>query len=96
MTSTATAKTEAAATLTDLDFASLLARGARIHFRRASVRVAWVALKGWNGLGEGAMPKERRFVLEGPSGTHSLLVEATDLARLNAHWQTFASDPRNA
>jgi hypothetical protein len=38
---------------------------------------------------------ERRFVMEGPSGVHSLLVDATDLDRLNAHWTTFATDERN-
>lgn len=38
---------------------------------------------------------ERRFVLAGPSGRHSLLIVATDAARLDAHWQGFCSDPRN-
>ena len=37
-----------------------------------------------------------RFVMEGPSGKHSLAIVATDAARLNAHWQNFAADPRNA
>ena len=83
------------ATLTLTDLAALCARGATIHFDRASVRVAWVALPGVGGLGSGAMPKERRFVMEGPSGVHSLLVAATDLDRLNAHWVTFATDARN-
>ena len=35
------------------------------------------------------------FVMEGPSGTHSLLIEATDQKRLNAHWVSFASHPLN-
>lgn len=38
---------------------------------------------------------ERRFVLSGPSGCHSLLVPATDAARLNAHWQAFCAVPAN-
>lgn len=84
------------ATLTETDEAALLARGATIHFERASIRVAWVEMKGIAGLGSGAMPKERRFVMEGPSGRHSLLVDATDLDRLNAHWTVFVADPRNA
>lgn len=88
-----TAKQTAA--LTEADEADLLARGATIHFERASIRVAWVEMKGIAGLGSGAMPKERRFVMEGPSGHHSLLVDATDLARLNAHWTVFVADPRN-
>lgn len=33
--------------------------------------------------------QEKRFVMKGPSGIHSLLVEATDLDRLNAHWLPF-------
>lgn len=37
-----------------------------------------------------------RFVMEGPSGRHSLLIIATDAERLNAHWRTFASHPANA
>lgn len=39
---------------------------------------------------------EGRFVMRGPSGVHTLLIDATDAARLNAHWQVFASDSRNA
>jgi hypothetical protein len=39
---------------------------------------------------------DKRFVMEGPSGKHSLLVSATDLDRLNAHWANFAADSRNA
>lgn len=31
------------------------------------------------------------YVMEGPSGVHTLLRAATDLERLNAHWVTFAS-----
>jgi hypothetical protein len=36
-----------------------------------------------------------RFVMQGPSGTHSLLVVATDLDRLNAHWRVFAAHDDN-
>lgn len=39
---------------------------------------------------------ERRFVLTGPSGRHSLLVAATDAARLDAHWRGFCASPSNA
>lgn len=35
------------------------------------------------------------YVMTGPSGLHSLLVSATDLDRLNAHWYIFASHPIN-
>ena len=82
-----TAAKKAALNLTD--FAALLARGSRIHFDRASVEVKRVPVVGAPGA------FERRFVMEGPSGVHSLLVDATDLDRLNAHWTTFAIDERN-
>lgn len=39
---------------------------------------------------------ERRFVMRGLTGTHTLLVTATDLERLNAHWRRFAEHPENA
>ncbi len=38
---------------------------------------------------------EARFIMEGPSGRHTLLRVATDLDRLNAHWTTFAAHPLN-
>lgn len=38
--------------------------------------------------GEGA---DRRFVMSGPCGEHSLLVAATDLKRLNAHFTNFVN-----
>lgn len=82
-----TAAKKAALNLTD--FAALLARGSRIHFDRASVEVKRVPAVGAPGA------FERRFVMEGPSGVHSILVDATDLDRLNAHWTTFATDERN-
>ena len=84
------------AKLTRADEADLLTRGATVHFNRATLQVRWVPMAGIAGLGSGAMPKERRFVMEGPSGRHSLLVDATDLDRLNAHWQVFCADQRNA
>lgn len=40
--------------------------------------------------------KGEYFVMEGKSGTHTLLIASTDRARLNAHWQGFTADPRNA
>lgn len=68
------------------DLASLLARGATIRFDAASLTVMRVL------SGE---TMERRFVMEGPSGRHTLLVDATDLDRLNAHWTIFASHAAN-
>jgi hypothetical protein len=66
-----------------IEFAGLLSgRLARVHVGRASVEV--------EGKGE-----ERRFVMRGPSGVHSLLVDATDMDRLNAHWVAFASHDAN-
>lgn len=53
------------------------------HFNRATLTA--------RGVGD-----DRRFLMTGPSGIHSLLVVATDLDRLNAHWTVFATDPRNA
>ena len=73
-----------------------LINGATIKSGKASLKVEWVSLPGIAGLGAGAMPKEARFVMRGPSGVHSLLVEATDAQRLNAHWTIFAADERNA
>ena len=85
-----TAKTAAKkAALTLTDFAALCARGSRIHFARASVEVKRLPVV------RAPDATERRFGMEGPSGVHSLLVDATDLDRLNAHWTTFATDERN-
>jgi hypothetical protein len=68
--------------ITFLDQAALEARGARIHQGRATLQVKRIG-------------DERRFVMEGPSGVHTLLVDATDLDRLNAHWTGFCGDRRN-
>lgn len=38
---------------------------------------------------------DRRFILNGPTGTHTLLVSATDSDRLNAHWQGFCEKTAN-
>ena len=35
------------------------------------------------------------FIMEGPSGTHTLHGDTTDLERLNAHWAGFCADARN-
>lgn len=43
---------------------------------------------------QGVMP-DRRFHMTGPSGHHSLLVVATDLNRLNAHWRVFCEHEAN-
>ena len=82
--------------LTDVDFEQLLSgKIASFRFQAATLRAPWVPIRELSDLGDGAMPKERRFVMEGPSGTHSLLVAATDLDRLNAHWTVFCDDERN-
>jgi hypothetical protein len=39
--------------------------------------------------------KQGQFVMDGPSGSHALKIDATDLERLNAHWRVFASHPAN-
>lgn len=81
--------------ITETDLAWLLARSATIVVGRARLRAEWVPMAGISGLGAGAMPKERRFVMTGPSGRHSLLVDATPIERLQAHWSGFCSDRRN-
>lgn len=40
--------------------------------------------------------KGEHFVMTGKSGTHTLLICATDRARLSAHWNAFANHPANA
>ena len=80
-------KTKNSAMITETEFAALVARGARVHFNRATLELKRVPY--------GPDNTERRFVMEGPSGVHSLLYDATDLDRLNAHWIVFANDPRN-
>ena len=72
--------------ITETEYADLCARSARIHHQHASVAIRRVRSHGTT---------ERRFVMEGPSGTHSLLVDATDRNRLNAHWRNFCQDGRN-
>lgn len=67
------------ATLSFNEFASIDARGAVVHFERASVR-----------------RQGDRYVMEGPSGIHTLLREATNDERLNAHWTVFAEQNRRA
>lgn len=34
------------------------------------------------------------FILSGPMGEHTLLADATPLARLNAHWRGFVANAR--
>jgi len=76
------------AEITNFRLAGLLNRSvARINFGGASLEVCRIT----SPCGD----IERRFVMKGPSGVHSLLVEATDLKRLNAHWTVFASAPEN-
>ena len=91
--------TPSTADLTEGEYARLLnGRAARIHYHRAVLEAQWVPMAPPTncGISENAMPKERRFVMSGPSGRHTLLVDATDRDRLNAHWRVFATDPRNA
>jgi hypothetical protein len=71
--------------LSDMDYADLVERSGVIYFDRARLQV----------INVGRVYPERKFVMQGPSGVHSLLVDATDLARLNSHWVTFCADPRN-
>lgn len=71
-------KNKNSAMITEDEYAAIIARGARVHFKQASLE-----LKKVNG--------EKRFVMEGPKGYHSLNYDATDLARLNAHWMQFAN-----
>lgn len=61
-------------------------RGVVVREGKASLAVTKV---------DGPNEPEERFLMLGPSGRHSLLVIATDVDRLNAHWSVFASDPRN-
>lgn len=74
------------ADITPATIAYLRTEKARRTHGKASLRVAIV---------DGPNEPEERFVMEGPSGVHTLLVVATDAARLNAHWRVFAADPRN-
>ena len=68
------------------DYAALVCRGWTIRSDAASLTVTRV--RPGNEI-------DRRFVMEGPSGVHSLLVDATDLDRLNAHWVVFAGHALN-
>lgn len=36
-----------------------------------------------------------QFVMEGPSGTHTLAIQFTNRDRLNAHWKAFALSDAN-
>jgi hypothetical protein len=51
----------------------------------AAIRNEMASLTYGNGL----------FVMEGPSGIHTLHGDTTDLERLNAHWYGFCADTRN-
>lgn len=65
--------------LTHKEYNAILA-GARVYARKAHASVRIY---------------NKRFVLEGKSGTHSLDIMATDLSRLNAHWTTFCAHAIN-
>jgi hypothetical protein len=72
--------------LTDVGYKKLCnGECARISFNRASLTVRHLPISS----------TERHFVMEGPSGTHTLLCAATDLERLNAHWSVFATHSAN-
>lgn len=36
-----------------------------------------------------------RFLMTGPTGEHSIDIDSSSLDRVNAHWVSFVSDPRN-
>lgn len=75
-------------TLTHHDLAALIKGGIQIEAGNARLGCEWHMTQAGN--------VEGRYVMTGPSGRHSLMIAATDLARLNAHWAGFAADPRNA
>lgn len=68
-------------------------RNVIVRHKAASLMVRWAPVFRPHHLGDA--DHEARFVMEGPSGKHSLMVEATPLSRLNAHWLGFASHPAN-
>lgn len=74
--------------ITHVTRSALIKAGIVIEHGRATLAAEWLSDR-TTGATEG------RFVMRGPSGVHSLLIDATDAARLNAHWQVFASDHRN-
>lgn len=76
------------ATLNHHDIGALIKGGTIIEAGRAKLACEWHLNE--TGATEG------RFVMTGPSGGHSLMIIATDIDRLNAHWSGFAADPRNA
>lgn len=77
------------AAITHIHRNALIKAGTIIESGKAQLAAEWTADR-VTGQTEG------RFVMRGPSGVHSLLIDATDTERLNAHWQGFAADPRNA
>jgi hypothetical protein len=69
--------------LTEVEYEFLRAgRVQTVHGNRATLTV----------FGEG---QDARFLMKGPSGEHTLLVEATNLHRLNSHWVVFANHSLN-
>jgi len=74
--------------LTHFDRAVLIKGGIAIDHGKATLYAEWHA-----DLSTGAT--EGRFVMEGPSGRHTLLIEATDTERLAAHWRVFCEHEAN-
>jgi hypothetical protein len=75
-------------TITHVTRSALIKSGIVIEHGLATIAAEWLTDR-FTGATEG------RFVMRGPSGVHSLLIDATDAARLDAHWQVFCSDHRN-
>lgn len=70
------------------DIAGLIKGGIQIEAGSARLGCEWHQEPGGH--------VEGRYVMTGPSGRHSLMIAATDVDRLNAHWRVFASHPANA
>lgn len=74
--------------LTHHDRAALINGGIMMEQGKATLAAEWLADR-FTGNTEG------RFVMSGPSGRHTLLIDATDTERLNAHWRTFCQHEAN-
>lgn len=74
--------------ITHIERSAIIKGGAVIEAGKAKLAAEWITERE-TGHTEG------RFVMRGPSGVHTLLIDATDAARLNAHWQNFAAHALN-
>jgi hypothetical protein len=75
-------------TITHHDRAALIKSGIAIEHGKATLHAEWLADR-HTGATEG------RFVMQGPSGRHSLMIAATDTERLAAHWRVFCEHEAN-